>query len=229
MVHVIKLEFNSNPNVGFYGVATDKFCLLGKSVPKKHIKKIEEALKVPVVQANVYGTSLIGIFAVGNSKNLLLPKVIFKRELEEIKKKLKPLKINIDVLDSKETALSNNILVNDKVGIISPVFPKDEIKKIEECLKVKVIQTQLAHSTVPGSAGILTNKGAIFHMDLSDEEIKKVEKLLGFEIGIGSVNMGNPWVRSGVIANSKGFLVGNLSSGYEIARIDESLGFIKKI
>lgn len=228
MVHALKLEFNSNPNLGFYGIATDAFCMLGLSVPDKHIKLIEEALKVPVIKANVYGTSLLGIFSVANSKNILLPKVIFKRELEDIRKNLEPLGININVLDSKETAFNNNILVNDKVGIVSPVFTKEEVDKIEEFLGVRTIQIKLANSTVPGSAGVLTNKGGIFHMDLSDEEIKKVEKLVGFEIGIGSVNMGNPWISSGVIANSKGFLVGNFSSGYEIARIDESLGFIKK-
>lgn len=227
MVHVIKLDFNNNPNIGFYGIATDKFCLLGKSVPQKYIKKIEEALSVPVVKVNVYGTSLLGIFLVGNSKSLLVPSVARKREVEEIKKKLSSYDVEVQVLDSKENALSNNILVNDEVGVISKTFSKEEAEKIKEWLDVEIIKADLANSKVPGSAGVLTNKGGVFHLDIEEKQIKRLENLVGFKIGIGSVNMGNPWVRSGVIANSNGFLIGDLSSGYEIARIDESLGFIE--
>lgn len=226
MVHILKTEFNNNPNVGFYGIATDTFCLLGKSVPNKYFKKIEEVLDVPVFKVTIYNTSLIGIFAIANSKTLVLPSVINDRELKEIKKCLDPLGIKIIILNSKETALGNNIIINDKFGIVSTEMPKSVLNTLEEA-GLKVSQMNLAKNTVPGSSGVLTNKGAIFHSDLSDKEIQKIEKLLGFEIGIGSVNMGTPWVRSGIIANSNGFVVGKLSSGFEIARIDESLGFIE--
>ena len=59
------------------------------------------------------------------------------------------------------------------------------------------------------------------------ELIKKLEKMLGFEIGLGTINLGNPFVSSGIIANSFGFAVGEASSGFEISRVDESLGFLK--
>ena len=32
--HVIVTNFNSNPNVGLYGYATDKYCLIGTEVPE---------------------------------------------------------------------------------------------------------------------------------------------------------------------------------------------------
>ena len=48
------------------------------------------------------------------------------------------------------------------------------------------------------------------------------------EVGIGTVSTGSSIVSSGVIANSNGFLVSSNSSGFEIGRIDESLGFIGK-
>lgn len=226
MVHILKTEFNSNPNIGFYGLATDTFCLLGKSIPNKHVRKIEEVLRVPVFKTTIYNTSLIGIFAAANSSILFLPSIIRKIELEDIRKNLDSLNVKIVLLDSKETALGNNILLNDKFAVVSSTFPDKNINIIKN-KGLLVYKKNLANNTVPGSSGVLTNKGAIFHLNLSNLEIKELENLLGFEIGIGSVNMGSPWVRSGIIANSYGFVIGKLSSGFEIARVDESLKFIK--
>lgn len=226
MVHVDKLAFNGDPNVGLYGVASDKFCILGRSVPRKVARRVEEVLHVPVVQASVYGTSLVGIFIAVTSDTVLVPDVIFKRELEELRKGLKGI-AEVKTLKTEHTALANNILCNDKVAFVSPELSKKEIEDIKKSLNLKVVQMSLADLQVPGSAAVFTNQGGIFNSNLSDSEIKKVEKLVSFEIGLGTVNMGSPIVGSGVIANSKGFVVGALSSGYEISRIDESLGFLK--
>ena len=43
----------------------------------------------------------------------------------------------------------------------------------------------------------------------------------------GSVNMGNPYVKAGIITNSNGFLIGNQSSGFEQSFVDEALGFLE--
>jgi len=80
---------------------------------------------------------------------------------------------------------------------------------------------------VPGSVGKINNQGGIFSPNLTEDDIKAVEKLLGFEIGLGTINLGNPFISSGVMANSFGFAVGTASSGFEITRVDESLGFLR--
>ena len=104
-------------------------------------------------------------------------------------------------------------------------YTKEEVKQIKEALGVKIIQTDLAGTNLPGSCGILTSKGAIINPLASDAEVKKIEKELGYEIGLGTSNLGNNFVSSGLIANSNGFIVGTLTSGHEIMRIDESLRF----
>lgn len=226
MVHAIKLNINGDPNIGMYCIATDRFCLLGRSVPDKLAKEIEEALKVPVIRTSIYGTPMVGIFIAATSKTVLLPTVVFENELKYLKDELAKINVEVKILETNNTALANNILCNDKVAIVSTEFSRAEVKKIESDLGVTVIQTDLGHMFTPGSAGVLTNKGAVFNPNLSEEEIKKVEKLLSFEIGLGTINMGSPIMHSGVAANSHGFLVGSLSSGFEIGRVDESLGFL---
>lgn len=222
MAHAIKLNLEGNPNIGLYGIATDKFCIVGKGVSKKNVTKIEETLGVPVYQIKLYGTDLIGIFAVGNSNGLLVPDIIFKSELEELKKS--PIKFS--TIKTEKTALCNNILCNDKIAFVSKDYSKEELDKIKEALGVKIIQTDIAGTKVPGSCGVLTNKGAILNQNMSESEIKKVEKELGYEIGLGTVNMGNNFISSGLIANSNGFVAGSQTSGHELVRIDESLRFI---
>jgi len=219
MAHAIRINLDGNPNIGLYGLATDKFCIIGKNLAKKNIAKIEETLKVPVYQLNLYGTNLIGIFAVGNSNGILIPNIVFESELEELKK----LPIKFTIIKTEKTALNNNILCNDKVAFVSKDYSKKEVEQIKDALKVKIIQMDIAGTNLPGSNAVLTNKGALFNQNTSESDIQKIEKELGFEIGLGTVSMGNNMISSGLIANSNGFVAGELTSGHELVRIDESL------
>jgi len=226
--HAAVMNFHGDPNVGLHGFATDKFCLVGKTVNDKQAADLERKMKVPVIRATLYGMDLVGLFAAGNSSSLVLPKIIFDHELKNLKTSLEKLDVKISVIETEHTAFGNNILVNDKIAIISNVYDKETAKQIAQALEVKdFVQMDLANTKVPGSVGKITNKGAIFSPNLSEAEIRKLEKLLGFEIGLGTINLGNPFVSSGVIANSHGFAAGEASSGFEISRVDESLGFLK--
>ena len=133
---------------------------------------------------------------------------------------------DVEVIETEKTALNNNILSNDKIAFISPEYTDDEAKEIGKKLGLKAVKLGLAETNVPGSCGMINSNGAIFNPNLSDKEIARLEKALGFEIGMGTINRGSSFIGSGLIANSNGFIVGKLSSGYEIGRVDESLGFL---
>ena len=208
-----------------YGLATDKFCLLGKSIREKDAKDIANALKVPVFQLSFYGTDLVGLFAVANSNTILLPDIIYDYELKKLRKELAKLNVKVEILETNHSAFGNNLIVNDKAGFISNAYSEDEIEKIKKVFpKVKF---EILDLSIPGSIGKVTNKGGIFEPNLPDTIIKKIEKSLGFEVGLGTVNMGNPFISSGIIANSFGFVMGANSSGFEVTRVDESLGFLQ--
>jgi len=224
--HISILNFHGDPNVGLHGLATDTYCLVGKCVSDKQVAELEERLKVPVFRVTFYGTDLVGLFAAGNSSVLLIPKIAFENELKLLRATLEKINVKVIVIDTEHTAFGNSILLSDKAAIVSDVYNAITKKQIEAALGMEVTSMNLAGTPVPGSVGKITNKGAIFSPNISDAEIKKLEHLLKFEIGLGTVNMGNPFVSSGLIANSFGFAVGQQSSGFETSRIDESLGFI---
>ncbi|OYV09323.1 MAG: translation initiation factor 6 [Methanosaeta sp. NSP1] len=51
-------------------------------------------------------------------------------------------------------------------------------------------------------------------------------RVFGLPIDVGTVNMGSPLVGSGLLANSKGYLAGFETSGPELGRIEDALGFL---
>jgi len=226
----LKLNFHGDPNVGLHGVATDKFCLLGRCATEEQVKEIENVLKVPVIQVGLYGTDLIGIFAVATNDAVLVPDIIFPNELKSIKEKLAKHKIAVHTIKTEHTALGNNLIMNEKTGIISTVYDRKSAEQIKKAFpKVKFGQFDLSELTIVGSLGQVTAKGGIFSPNISDDEIKNLEKMFGFEIGLGTVNMGNPFISSGIIANSNGLIIGAMSSGYEMSRIFESLGLFTSV
>lgn len=222
--HVKIISFDNNPNLGLYAFATDKFCLLGVEVHSKHDEDLERVLKVPIHRITIAGTSLIGAFCAGNSECLLIPNLTFDYEL----KALDELGIKYEIIDTKLTALGNNLTATNKAAVINPEFTSEEEKQIKDALKVRVKKSKISGFENVGSCMVATDKGALVHRDIESFELKFLEDLFQIEVMEGSVNMGNPYVKSGVIANSNGFLIGGLSGGPEITNADEALGFLKK-
>ena len=225
MVHVDKVNFKGDPNIGLYCVATDKYAIMGEEISKTKLKLLKEVLNVPIITSKIYGTPFIGIFCVANSNTVLVPDIIFEDEFENLTKKMKGI-AEVKKIKTFKTALGNNILCNDKIAILSQEFSESESKVIQSALSVKTKNLKLAEGDVPGSYGILTNKGGIFGSIVQNSELKVSEKLIGFELGVGTVSTGSSIMGSGIIANSNGFLVSSNSTGFEMGRIDESLGFI---
>ncbi len=219
-MHVAKMDVYGNSNIGLFGFANDSFCLVGNVFRKKEIKILKDVLKVPIIKTTLVGTSLIGIFSVGNSNGILIPKNSYEEEIKVLEKKL-----NVLVLETKFTALGNLILTNDNGCIISKKLKKEK-ETIENFLRVRVEIGEIAGLDLVGSLGIANNKGCLVHSKATKEEIKLIEKILKVPVKPGVVNFGSPWVSSGIITNSNGFVVGNLTTGPEIGNIDEALGFL---
>jgi len=220
--HVLVTNYNSNPNVGLYGFATDKYCLLGSEVPEDLTEEISEVLNVPVIRMNIAGTSLLGVFLNGNNNCLLVPKIAFENELKILDKH----KIKYKLIDTKLTCLGNNIICNDYGCVVSNEYGEKEIKVIKDALKVDVVKTEIAELNTLGSLAVHTKKGILCHHEILEHEAELLKKILKVEVFTGTVNMGVPFIGSGIMCNSKGFVIGDASGGPEIVNADEALGFI---
>ncbi len=221
--HVLVTNFNSNPNVGLYCYATDKYCLVGTEVPENLHSEIEEVLGVPIIQLSIAGTSLLGVFLSGNKNCLLVPNIAFDTELAILNKN----KIKYVLVDTKLTCLGNNIICNDKGCIVSSEYTDKEIKLFEKSLKVTVAKAKIAELNTLGSLAVHTKKGILCHHEILEHEAELLKKILKVEVFTGTVNMGVPFIGSGIVCNNKGFIIGDASGGPETVNADEALGFIK--
>ncbi|MFP4111514.1 MAG: translation initiation factor IF-6 [Candidatus Woesearchaeota archaeon] len=221
--HVSILSFNQDPNIGLYAFATDKFCLLGADIDERYEKIIEETLKVPVYRITIAGTSMAGVFIAGNENCILIPEITFDYEIKNLEK----LKIPFKVIKSKITALGNTIACNKNAVYVSDEFSSDTKKRIRQALNLPLKPGKIAGLSQVGSCLVLNDKGGLIHRDAEDFELDLLDDFFKVELTEGTINMGSPYVKSGIIANNKGLIIGASSGGPEASNADSALGFVE--
>lgn len=219
-MHVLKTKFHNNPNIGLYALATDSYCLLPKNLSKQQVESIKEILNVPTYQITIYNTNLIGVFCTGNEDYLFIPDFIPQHELNDLER-IKGIKII--QLYTRFTALGNNIVIKDRTCLVNPHLETDVKDKLKE-LGFKVSAFEIAENPTVGTCTALNHKGCLLHRDATNT--RKISAFLNLPTDIGTVNFGSPYVRSGLIVNCNGYIVGAETTGPEMQRIDETLGFI---
>lgn len=206
-------DYEGDVNIGFYGTATDKFVI------SSFRKDLSPILKVPHFKVSIAESELVGLFSAANSNGIILPKIIKEEEIKKIKK----IGVNVLILKEKFTAIGNLICVNDKGAIASELISKKSLKEMEDCLGVEIYQTKIANIKIVGSVCFATNKGALVHRDASEEDLRIIKEILKVDIEKGSINLGSPFIKSGIIANSYSALVGSKTSGFELDIIVRTL------
>jgi len=126
MMDINKCDVYSGPNIGLYTAVNDKHVFVPNGFAKTKAKRLASFLDVDTVYTSMANTRLIGVMMVINNKGVLLPSNAFQHEFDLIKKSTG---LNVDVLESKHNALGNLICANDKGAIVSPMIPKEKMKK----------------------------------------------------------------------------------------------------
>ena len=124
---IFKYNVYSGPNVGIYASVNDDFLFLPMGYAKSKAENLSKYLKTDCIYTSIASTRLLGIMMVMNNHGILLPKNSNQHELEDLKKITG---LNVQVLNTKYTALGNMISVNDKGGVASPLIDREDIKLI---------------------------------------------------------------------------------------------------
>lgn len=214
-------SFFGTAEVGLFATATDEFCVVPPQLKPRQRKLIQDALGVEVIRTTLAGSFLIGPMLAGNSNGFVVSLMALDEEVEKLRKAVKDL--NVMVLDSRYTAVGNLVLANNRAALVSPLFTKRDVKKIQDALGVEVVQGRIARRTYVGSVAVVTNEGGLIHVESSEEEEKRLGELFGVEFVPGTVNDGILFVRSGIIANSRGAIVGARTTGPELMTISRAL------
>lgn len=219
---LIQIDVNGSPYLGVFARASDKLALVPPAVPDNVRAEVQRALDVEVKSLAIGGANIIGSVVAMNSRGALVADFADDEDL----KILRSSGLEVARLAGKFNAAGNNILANDHGAFINPDLSKAAERTVGDVLGVPVERGTLAGLKTVGSAACVTSKGVLCHPKTSDEELDLLERLFKVEGDIGTVNHGAPFIGAGLMANGKGAVVGTLSTGPELNRIENALNLI---
>nr|MDO8118833.1 translation initiation factor IF-6 [Candidatus Sigynarchaeota archaeon] len=223
-----RLDAFGTMTVGVHGVTTDRFCLVPGETKLRIRERLETVLQVPCIPLEVSFKRLIGVMVACNSNGILLPNHVHPNDEAIISKALEalpgpPVKVHV-LEESKPNALGNLIAANDTGAIASIKIPETAMPSLESTLGVNVIQGKIANSSLVGTKIVANSKGVLVTPLASDEEANDIKVLFGVaNVDFTTVCLGIEAIKVGMIANSHGAIVGNATSGPEMARISDVL------
>jgi len=216
------MAFNENPNVGVFCRTNERVAFVRKGLSKKVRNTLGSVLEVKVVELGIVDATIIGSLLCLNSKGA----VVTDFADDEAVKIIENNGLNVCVIKDKLNAAGNDILVNDSGALVHPDLKDESVMDIKKTLEVPVFKGTIGSLKTVGMAGVVTNKGLLCHPKATEEEKIQLERVFGVNVMIGTVNHGSPVIGSGLVANTKGAIIGNLSTGIEMGRIEEALGFL---
>ena len=217
------LDFNENPNVGIYCRTNENVVFLQKNLTQKIKRLIADSLHVKMIELSIADSTIIGSLLTLNSCGAIITNIVDA----QTQKIIQDQNLNVYIIKDVINAAGNDILVNDHGALIHPQIKKTTMKKIGEILDVPVEKGTIALLETVGMAAVVTNKGCLCHPKISSQEKKQLEDVFDVEVMIGTVNHGVPMIGTGLVANSKGAIIGNQTTGIEMGRIEEALGYLQ--
>lgn len=220
-----KAGMYGNPFIGIFSKTNDNITLVGKNISEKFIQNLD-VLKTDIIKISVLDSNIIGFYTIINNKGILVSHLASEDEIRSIKNAGNNLGLGFGVIKSKQNAIGNNIVANDFGAIVTQDIEESEIREIKDVLDVEVVKSTVAGYKTVGAVVVATNKGFIAHPKSSKEELNLMSSLFHVDGGIGTANVGVPFPGISIIANKNGFVVGELTTGYESGRINDCLGFL---
>lgn len=216
------IDLAGDPNIGVYARVFEDIAIVYPGAPAEFTEALVRDLDVDIVTTTIQGSNIIGSLVAGNSQGLIVSGLADDDELAVLGDYR-----DIMLLEGSMNAAGNVILANDYVAAVHPDMSIDIAEEIGSFLGVPVIRLSLGGIKTVGMAGHATNKGILVHPRANDTEIAALERVVDLPIGLGSVNMGTGLVGTGLLANSKGYIVGSATTGFELGRIEEVFGFLE--
>lgn len=215
-----KGTIRSSPYVGVFATVTEDVALVPNNISEKETKEIQRALEVEVHKIKLGNSPLIGVLSKALGRKVLVTSLCEHDEIRALEKAgLEVLQVNSGGFNS----IGNLICMNPHGGIASPLLSEKNTAEISRFLGIKITTMKLADSELAGSAVTVTNKGFICHPNISENDFEKLRHVFKVDGNATTANFGDLFVGNSVIANSKGAMAGEKTSGVEMLKIDEAL------
>ena len=181
MALVQKDLFNS-PYAGVFCATNDYLTLVPPGIPKDDMEELSEALGTKLEIITLGGSRVLGTLIAMNNSGILVSNIVTDLELEKFSKISKSYDISFGVLPDRSNAIGNNFLVNDSGGFSNERLGKRAKDKAEDILKVNLVSQSINDMDTLGMIGCITNKGGLYHPDISSFEKEKMEEVFQIEL-----------------------------------------------
>ena len=209
--------------VGVFVRATDHCLIVRPDVEDELIEALSDELDVPAVPTTVGGSATVGALVTGNENGILVTERVLERERARLEEALD---VPVGTLPGTINAAGNVVLANDSGAYVHPDLPREAVQAVGDTLDVPVERGELAGVRTVGTAAVATDRGVLCHPKATDAELDFLAELLDVPADVGTVNYGAPLLGAGLVANRAGYVVGENTTGPELGRIEDALGYI---
>ena len=221
---MLRASFAGSSYVGVFARATNDHLLVRRDADDDTVADIAAELDVEPVATTVGGSGTIGALVAGNETGLLVSSRVTDREISAIEEATG---LDVTELPGRINAAGNVVPANDYGAYVHPDLDREAVKTVGSALDVPVERGGLADVHTVGTAAVATNEGVLCHPKSREPELEAIEEVLDVRADIGTINYGAPLVGSGLLANDTGYVVGTDTTGPELGRIEETLGYIE--
>lgn len=218
------MDINGNPYLGVLCKASDRLAIASSDINEAECASLSECLGVPVVRTAIGGARVVGSLCVLNSSGVVLSNLASRQELDSLKAAAPGTQLL--KLSGKLNAVGNNILVNDRAALIHPDMSTSSVKRLGDFFGVEVVRGTVAGIKTVGSAAAVNSKGMLCHPRATAADKKLLSELFKVPVTVCTANYGSPMIGACLVANSSGAAAGSPSTGIEMGRIEEGLGFL---
>jgi len=206
--------------LGVYARCTEEV-LLAPLEAGESVEALEDLLHVSGISLTIGGSMVIGSLVAGNSNGFVVTTHASKADFARLSEHGR-----VAALPGKISAAGNVILANDSAALVHPALSTKACDVISSTLGVPVQKGTVGGLKTVGMSSVVTNKGILAHPRLSSGELSVLEDLFELPVDVGTVNMGSPLVGSGLLANSRGYAAGWETTGPEMGRVEDALGYL---
>jgi translation initiation factor 6 len=220
---LLRASFSGSSYVGVFARAAAGHLLIRPDAETDLQESIAEELGLEPLPTTVGGSGTVGSLAVGNENGVVVSARALDRELDRLRDALD---VPVAELPGRINAAGNVVLANDTGAYVHRELGQNAVDVIEETLDVPVARGDIAGVRTVGTAAVANDRGVLCHPKATDEQLDHLAEHLDVHADIGTINYGAPLVGSGLIVSEDGYVVGEDTTGPELGRIEDALGYI---
>jgi translation initiation factor 6 len=215
------VDIFGSDQVGIHLASVGNVVFHPPELPVPVMETLQSNLELELVPLTVGGSNLVGALVCGNSRGIAVADIATENDIDRLTSYG-----DVVVMEGGVNTAGNLLIVNEQGAVASPSIPHEGLEVLAEVLGVDVASTTVAGQDVVGSLAVTNDKGVLLHPDVTPDEAMLIEDVLGVKPMVGTVSFGSPYVGAGVCATNTGAVSGSNTTGPELNRIEDALGFL---